>query len=98
MLINQDDVQERLRKLFPFLMVDGWAYKGFGIRSDDGAQILRFYFQKSINGRLAWARLPLPVGAVTASDFDLKEFFEKNLRAKEEEMVNRYLAEFAGAA
>lgn len=84
--------------MFPFLVVDGWSYKGFGLRSDDGAKFLHFRFEKTIRRRLAFARLPLPLQAFTAKDFELKDWFLKNLREQEEAMTNRHLQEFPGAA
>lgn len=91
-------VHERIRKMFPFLVAEGWSYKGFGASREDGNVFIHLRFERTIRGRLAFARVMIAAVTFDAPGYDLKEWIRGELRKTEEAMTNRFVAEFAGAA
>jgi len=98
MLITERNIHERIVKMFPFLVCEGWGYKGFHARADQQSDFIHLRFEKSIKGRLAYAKVSIAAHTFNMPGYDLKAWMIETLRAKEQEMVDRWLAEFAGAA
>lgn len=91
-------IHDKIQKMFPFLIADGWQYKGFGIRRGDNLDMVHLRFEKKIAGRDAFAKPFVVAQAFDDPHFDMKEWLLGELRKAEATMTNRALEHVAGSA